>query len=91
MATKLKEILDEATSNGRRKPQVISSDNGAEFGGLTSQFLQQRGIVQKFKVVGDLNALGLLDRQIGLSKRKLAEMHGTTRVGRSIYRRPSGR
>ena len=72
VALKLKEIIDEA----RKKPQVISSDNGAEFGGLVAQFLQHRGIVQKFKNVGDLNALGLLDRQIGLLKRKLGEMHG---------------
>ena len=28
--------------------------------------------------MGDLNALGLLDRNIGLLKRKLAEMHATT-------------
>ena len=75
MALKLKEILDEA----RKKPQVISSDNGSEFGGLVAEFLQHRGIVQKFRNVGDLNALGLLDRQIGLLKRKLADMHGTTK------------
>ncbi len=72
MALKLKEILDEA----RKRPQFISSDNGSEFGGLVAEFLQHRGIVQKFKNVGDLNALGLLDRQIGLLKRLLGEMHG---------------
>ena len=58
VATKLKEILDEATSNGRKKPQVISSDNGAEFGGLVAQFLQHRGIVQKFKKRGGFERLG---------------------------------
>ena len=72
VALKLKQILDEA----RKKPQVISSDNGTEFGGIVAEFLQHRGIVQKFKNVGDLNALGLLDRNIGLLKRKLGEMHG---------------
>ncbi len=41
--------------------------------------LRQKGIVQKFKDAGDLNALGLLDRQIGLLKRKVAEMHATTK------------
>ncbi len=35
--------------------------------------------MQKFKERGDLNALGLMDRQIGLLKRKLAEMHATTK------------
>ena len=67
VALKLKEILEEA----RKKPQVISSDNGTEFGGIVAEFLQHQGIVQKFKNVGDLNALGLLDRNIGLLKRKL--------------------
>ena len=40
VSTKLKEILDEATSDGRKKPQVISSGNGAEFGGTVAQLLQ---------------------------------------------------
>ena len=44
--------------------------------GTVAEFLQHRGIVQKFKNVGDLNALGLLDRNIGLLKRKLGGMHG---------------
>ena len=48
VALKLKQILDEA----RKKPQVISSDNGTEFGGIVAEFLQHRGIVQKFKNVG---------------------------------------
>ena len=59
VATKLKEILDEATSDGCKRPQVISSDNGTEFGGAVAQLLQQHGIVQKFKDAGDLNALRL--------------------------------
>ncbi len=44
VALKLKEILDEA----HKKPQVISSDNGTEFGAFAAQFLQHRGVVQKF-------------------------------------------
>jgi hypothetical protein len=36
-------------------------------------------VVQKFKDVGDLSSLGLLDRQIGLLKQKLTEMHGRTK------------
>ena len=86
MALKLKQILDEA----RKKLQFISSDNGSEFGGLVAEFLQHRWIVQKFKNVGDLNALGLLDRQIGLLKRKLGEMHGVNgKSWRSICQQPS--
>ena len=80
VADKLKEILDQRLSENRKKPQIISSDNGSEFvGGRVAALLQRRGIVQKFKDQGDLNALGLVDRQIGLLKRKLAEMHATTK------------
>ncbi len=90
VAAKLREILDEAASEGRKRPQIISSDNGTEFGGAVTQLLQRRGIVQKFKDVGDLNALGQIDRQIGLLKRKLTEMNGTTKkVGQSTCNRPS--
>lgn len=83
VAAKLKEILDEAASAGRKKPQIISSDNGAEFGGAAA-LLHHRGITQTFKDPGDLNALGLLDRQIGLLKRKLAEMHSITKKSWAI-------
>ena len=71
VAEHLKRILDRA----RKKPQVLSSDNGPEFAGEVKRLLEQRDIVQKFKDVGDLNALGLLDRQIGLLQRKLTELH----------------
>ncbi len=80
VAEKLKEILDQRLGENRKKPQIISSDNGSEFvGGAVAALLQRRGIVQKFKEPGDLNALGLMERQIGLLKRKLAEMHATTK------------
>jgi transposase InsO family protein len=78
VAKELEAILAEATSGGRKKPQIISSDNGSEFTNPdVKKLLDKRGIVQKFKEVGDLNALGLLDRQIGLLKRRLAEMQTT--------------
>lgn len=72
VAAALKDILEEAPE----RPQVISSDNGSEFtqGGVVN-LLQGLGIVQKFKNVNDLNALGLADRNIGLLKRKLKELH----------------
>ena len=75
VATKLKEILNEAV----KMPQVISSDNGLEFGGAVAKLLSKSEVVQKFKAVGDLNSLGLLDRQIGLLKQKLTEMHERTK------------
>lgn len=55
-------------------PKVISSDNGAEFQGDVSEFLTGLGIVQRFKAVGDLNALGVVDRAIQTIKRKIAEL-----------------
>ena len=84
VAKKLKEILDAASGDNRKRPQIISSDNGSEFQGEVAALLRQKGIVQKFKDAGDLNALGLLDRQIGLLKRKLAEMHSTTKKSWAI-------
>ena len=75
VAPKLHEILVSAI----KMPQFISSDNGTEFGGDVARLLLKADIVQKFKEPGDLNALGLLDRQIGLLKQRLTEMHGRTK------------
>jgi len=78
VAKELAAILKEAVSAGRGKPQIISSDNGSEFvNPAITNLLRRHQIVQKFKAVGDMNALGLLDRQIGLLKRRLAELHST--------------
>ena len=60
VAPRLHEILVEAIKTS----QFISSDNGAEFGGAVAKLLLKANVVQKFKDVGDLNSLGLLDRQI---------------------------
>ena len=79
VAAKLEEILKSRAGEGRKKPNIVSSDNGAEFGGPVAALLLKYGIAQKFKDAGDLNALGLLDRQIGLLKRRLAEMAGRTK------------
>ena len=76
----MKEILDAASGDNRKRPQIISSDNGSEFKGEVAALLRQKGIVQKLKDAGDKNALGLLDRQIGLLKRKLAEMHSNNKT-----------
>ena len=76
VAKELGNILKSAAQNGRKKPQIISSDNGSEFVNPdVAKLLSARKIEHKFKDVGDVNALGLLDRQIGLLKRRLAELH----------------
>ncbi len=88
VAARLTEILAQRDGEHRKKPQIISSDNGSGFvGGRVAALLQRRGIEQKFKDAGDLNALGLVDRQVGLLKTKLAEMRQRRRVGRSTYPR----
>ncbi len=84
VAKQLKEILDATAGDNRKKPQIISSDSGSEFQGEVAALLRQKGIVQKLKGAGDSNALGLLDRQIGLLKRNLAEMHATTKKSWAI-------
>jgi len=68
--TKLSQILEEAP----KKPKVISSDNGNEFLGEVSEYLQSKGIAQRFKAVGDQNALGVVDRAIQSIKQTIARM-----------------
>ena len=41
--------------------------------------LDKKNNILRFKDVGDLNALGLLDRTIGLLKKRLAEAHSTNK------------
>jgi transposase InsO family protein len=72
---KLKAILSELPN--KPGPRVISSDNGPEFKSkVMFAMLGQRKITQRFKDAGDINALGLIDRQIGLLKARLAELSG---------------
>lgn len=68
--TKLSQILEEAP----KKPKVISSDNGNEFLGEVSEYLQSKAIAQRFKAVGDQNALGVVDRAIQSIKQTIARM-----------------
>jgi transposase InsO family protein len=80
VATQLADILAAAERDGRKIPQVLSSDNGTEFvNPEVKKVLDRKRVAQKFKDAGDLNALGLVDRQIGLLKRRLAEMHATNK------------
>jgi Integrase core domain len=76
VAENLVPILGQA----EKTPQIISSDNGAEFRGKGMNMVMSRfKITQKFKDAGDMNGLGLIDRQIGLLKRKLAELAASRR------------
>ena len=56
------------------KPKVISTDNGLEFKGQVSEYLEKKGITQRFRSVGDINALGLVDRVIQQFRLKIAKM-----------------
>ena len=53
---------------------MISSDNGAEMRGAVSEYLEGRGIAQRFKAVGDQNAIGQVDKAIQSIKQILARM-----------------
>ena len=59
------------------KPKIISSDNGQEFQGLVPAFLDEKGIAQRYKSIGDVNALGLVDRAIQQLKLKISEILST--------------
>ena len=63
----------------RKKIRVIASDNGNEFLGPVADLLLDRGIAHRLKPVGDVNALGVVDRTIQSLKKKLAELSSTTK------------
>ncbi len=79
--TQVAEALGKLLKGANKKPKLISSDNGNEFLGPVSKLLVKKKIAQAFKSVGDVNALGVIDRAIQTLKRKLAELAGST--GRS--------
>jgi len=70
----VREALESILASLPQKPKVISSDNGNEFLGPVAELLADKGIAQRFKAVGDINALGLVDRSIQTLKRKIAEL-----------------
>ena len=76
VAAKLSQLL-----KGVPKPLVMSSDNGAEFTGPVQEYLASKRITARFKAVGDVNALGVVDRSIQTLKRKLAEMMSASSSG----------
>ena len=75
------------------KPHTISSDKGLEFTSrVVAQYLEGEGVAQRFKEPGDPNALGVVDRAIGLLKKKLATIAGTraTRWGDALPKATAG-
>ena len=77
----VREALATLLRSAYKKPQLLSSDNGNEFIGPVSELLQEKRIAQSFKAVGDVNAIGVVDRAIQTLKGKLAEL--AARTGRS--------
>ena len=69
--------VSQFVSDVRPRPKIVSSDNGQEFRGLVSEFLASKGIAQRYKSVGDVNALGLVDRAIQQLKLKMSEILST--------------
>ena len=82
----MRSILGEAPHT----PQVISTDNGLEFKGEVSEYLESKGIVQRFRSVGDIKALGLVDRAIQQLRLKIAEMMARSEWGLERYAAQSG-
>ena len=70
VSKELEVLLDELP----QAPKVISSDNGKEFLGPVSTMLERRKIVQRFKAVGDVNALGVVDKAIQTIKKTMARL-----------------
>ena len=70
VVTKLHRLL-----HNKPKPTVISSDNGSEFTSAPMQdYLKKKGITMRFKAVGDVNALGIIDAAIQKLKIKIGEL-----------------
>ena len=66
----LEALLDDLPQD----PKVISSDKGNEFLGPVSTMLERKNIVQRFKIVGDVNALGVVDKAIQTIKKTMARL-----------------
>ena len=76
--TTVREALKKILARAGGKPITISSDKGLEFtSAAMSDYLDSVSIAQRFKEPGDPNALGIVDRAIGLLKKKLATIGGT--------------
>ena len=70
VSRELEAILNELPQD----PKVISSDQGNEFLGPVTTMLERRKIAQRFKAVGDVNALGVVDKAIQTIKKTMARI-----------------
>jgi hypothetical protein len=63
----------------KKLPKLISSDQGTEFQNDIPELLRKNNIAHKQKAVGDVNAIGVVDKAIQSLKQKIAQM--VTRSG----------
>ena len=68
------ESLEKILALAQKTPKIISSDQGQEFQTLVTEQLAKKGIAHKFKTVGDVNAIGIIDKAIASLKQKLSQM-----------------
>ncbi len=74
-------VLRKRLRGARKKARNVNSDNGNGFLGTDVKVRAKKKSAQVFKAVGDVNAIGVVDRAIQTLKRKLAEL--AARTGRS--------
>ena len=71
--------LKKIVARAPRLPYTISSDRGIEFTDKRmGNYVNSLGVAQRFKDVGDVNAIAVVDRSMGLLKRKLANIGAMT-------------
>ncbi len=70
----VKIALGKLLSLALKKPKLISSDQGAEFKGVVSTFLARKGIAHKYKEIGDVNDIGVIDKAMQELKQRLAQL-----------------
>ena len=68
------ESLEKILALAKKPPKIISSDQGQEFQTLVTAQLAKKGIAHKFKAVGDVNAIGVVDKAIQSLKQRLSQM-----------------
>ena len=75
----VKNALKRIVARAPKLSYTISSDRGIEFTGKTvTNYIDSLGVKQRYKDVGDTNAIAVVDRSMGLLKRKLANIKGAT-------------
>ena len=56
----------------KKLPKLISSDQGTEFQNEVPELLRRNAIAHKLKAVGDVNGIGVIDKNIQSLKQKIA-------------------